>query len=237
MGRCRVMAVSWIMLLASGEVQGARWVGPGSLTGPVIRPASYLEAVARLQVATHDFDRLAPDADVGATDLGGFVLYATPAGTPVLTRTGLVAGAAPASDPVALLVSEADAGATQVTLALDKPAVSIAFALLSLRSTAWLDVYDVDDDLVGSYRIPSAPSGVRRWIGVLPEERAVQRIVLRPTRAGAYGMDDVEIGPPAPEPTACAMALAITGFAAWRTGRPQRPRSDGQEGCQHERLA
>jgi len=211
MGTRLVLCAVTFVLVSSAD--GARWIGPGSPSGPVERPQSYLETVAPLVREIYSFNHLSPASVVTGLDLGDFSLATSPPTTNVVADTAPVAGALPASEPIALLVEEADAEPTSLTLLMNEPVISVGFALLGSVSSMRLQIFGEADSLLGDYVIPDGMADERRWIGMSENDRDIFSVRIEPLSPGTYGIDDVEIGVHAPEPSALVYFLFAAALA------------------------
>ena len=197
-------------LTAVGMAQGARWIGPGSMTGSVERPSQYLETVASLALEQFGFDDLGPATDVNRQDLGGFVLATGSPEASVEAQTDPVAGAEPASPPIALLIGEAGSDVTALDFVMAEPVISAGFVLMGIESPARLKVYGTEGNVIGDYVIPSGQPGERRWIGISEDDRNISIVRVQPTSPGDYGIDDLELGLHTPEPATVLLLAWIT---------------------------
>ncbi len=205
MRKAGVAAGVFGLLAGVSIADAARWVGPGSFTGPVERPSLYLEAVASLALTQFNLDDLVSGTNVDRRDLGGFGFVTASAGASIVARTAPVAGAEPASSPIALLAAGTSSEAARLNFVMTEPVMSVGFVLMGVESWASLRVHGPGGELIGNYLVPPGLPGERRWIGIAQDDRNISRVQLQPMSPGDYAVDDVELGVHAPEPTALVL--------------------------------
>ena len=219
MRRIAIAAIA-LLLVGVSPVLAVVWVGPGSATGQVAYPPSYLEAVALLEMTRLDFDGLTDGANMAGHDLGGVVLQlgVSPDGL-VVARSGLVAGAEPSSSPMALLVGGASYPHVPLDIEIFETVESVGFVLMGLDTTLQLRVFNQEETLISQYVIPVFESAQRRRIGIWEAGTPIGRLELLPQVATEYAIDDLELGTSMPEPATLSLVLLGWGMLAARRGR------------------
>ena len=220
-------AVAMMVVFAGvASARASRWIGESSITGPVHRPALYLEAIEPLVCEQFDFDHLIPDTRVDRADLGGFSLHSSPAQNFVIAKAGLVAGTEPGTPPIALLIKADGPPPTTLSFVMSEPVISVGFVLMGLDSPARLKVFGGSESLIGDYVIPAGQAGTRRWIGLSEDDRNIWRVQLEPTGVGEYAIDDVELGVHTPEPVSFLL-WALAAMVAMGQVHTNRQRGRG----------
>ncbi len=223
----RPLLTAAVMLGLLRDVRATRWVGPASTFGPVDQPASYVQAVDHLVREQYGFEDLGPGTSISQISLGSMSLNSSPAlFSSVVAAADPVAGTSTSTGTRAAHVTQANGQPTFLTFQLDQPVISLAFVLMGLESAAWIEAFggDTGTDSLGRYSIPApGQPGVRRWIGIMEDERSIWKVRLEPTLSEDYAIDDVEIGVHAPEPASAAIwgLLACLGGSGVR--RRMRP--------------
>lgn len=201
-------AVAW--LLGPSLALAAWWIGPASADGPVVPPSGYVQAVAGLELERFNFDDIQPGYRIDSAGHGRLILSPRPLQSVVTATDEPIAGAPPASEPIAAMVSEHPVAPSELRLILSEPAISAGFALIGLAPAAQAQVIGSDGAILGTYAIPAERAGMRRWIGITTDGAWITTVRIIPQLPAAYGIDDFEAGRPAPEP---ATILLLAGLA------------------------
>jgi len=217
-----------LLLRMVGLAHGALWVGDGSTQGPVQRPPSYLQVVASLDLEQDDFDDLAFGTTVNGQERGGFRLVTSPAGAWLVAQAGPVAGAEPASSPMALLVAGTGNDGTSLQVVMTEPADSVGFVVMGLKCLARFKVLGMGGNVIGEYLIPPGLPGERRWLGIAADGWDISAIQLSPMGPGDYAIDDMEWGVRLHEPEPATLLLwSCLGLMPWRRPRRKSPGGRG----------
>ena len=199
-----ILALAMLCIPIS-TAHAARWVGPATSCGDILQPQTYKNAVAGLYIEKNNFDNLTPGANVAFQNFGVSSLANSPyAYTSLIAESGLVAGTMPSSGNMALHLTKAPAQPTTFTVQTSELVRSVGFALMGLESASWLSVFGGSGgtQLLGRYFVAAVPqAGLRRWIAVAEDNRIIQKVMLEPTMAEDYAIDDLEIAVHAPEPS------------------------------------
>ncbi|NLX14261.1 MAG: hypothetical protein GXY44_11490 [Phycisphaerales bacterium] len=187
------------------------WVGKANASGPVARPAKYLQATSPLVLTQYNFDQYDQGQELFGHELGGFVITTNPASAKVLARRDTVVGALPASEPMAVYMAASSNRMTRIMINFSEPVSSVGFVLMgqdSLRLTV------AGPRGESTCTIPQlAYAGCRRWVGMGGGDEEIYGISLEIEAGKEFGMDDLEIGRHAPEPG--GLALAVLMFVMW----------------------
>ena len=202
MWRDTITVTVCLVLASIAPVRGAYHivVGPGTLDGPVPRPQTYLDVVAPLATDRFGFDNDMPGQNFAEMDLGPVTMSTPSAGGSIVVQADRVAGARVATGPNGLLITSVGADPRRVDFRMGVPVQSLGFTLLGGETAVQVRLYGSDGSLTAAV-VPHGIVGDRRWVGLFGDAAVITRIEVEALSDDDFGLDDVEVGHHAPEPT------------------------------------